>query len=429
MARSDTRAGWLLVAAGVAAVATASCGADDAVAPRAPANPAACRDFDQLMPNLVKAISTDRIKPLREVVENHLLAEDPTGGPPPINDVLRAIFALVNGLGSGAAEPGSAPDQLCAAPPPPLESANGLCELRRTLELLIHDGKGIDAIAVIDPQVTAMINYLIGKGKDGTPHYETVNVVTKMCSQDIDCQLADGLDLVIALTTYLATPDGKRFGDNLQALAQKGTITSFLDPSSLTEDGFVAIARALITAVLGSDATALDNLPLPQEVMTDLKPVLDDLKKIIDPNFRPNIIGPTKKALNCVNKKDLNYDLVRAVYRLALRDQLPEFGLTRLTGIIGGLQQVDQRGSLIYLVKILAQGVRADEQAIDSAARVCRTVLSTRPQPNQVRHNADMVLTVAGELFAGGVVNESICAMDTLIYGCAGGSQPACGLP
>jgi hypothetical protein len=427
--RPHSRTGWLLVAAGVSAVVAASCGADDAIAPRPVVNSAACRDFDQLMPNLVKALSTGRTENLKFVVEKYLLAEDPTGGPPPINDVLRAIFATVNGFTRGPAELGAPKDELCAPTPPALDSVNGLCELRRTLDLLIHEGKGIDAIAVIDPQVTSMINYLIGKGKDGTPHYETVNVVTKMCSQDIDCQLADGLDLIIALSTFLATPRGKQMGDNLQALATKGTITSFLDPNSLTEDQFVAIARALVTAILGSDANALDNLPLPQSVMTDLKPVLDDLKLIIDPNFRPNIIGPTKKALNCLNKKDTNYDIVRAVYRLALRDKLPEFGLTRLVGIISGLQQVDQRGSLIYLMRVMAQAVRADEQAIDSAARVCRTVLSTKAAAGQARSNAELVLPVAQELFAGGIVNETICAVDTLIYGCAGGKpQPACGI-
>jgi hypothetical protein len=418
----------MLVVAGVAAVGLA-CGADDLQAPKAVVNTAACRSFEELMPNLVRAISTGRTENLKFVIEKYLLAEDPSGGPPPINDVLRAIFALVNGFTAGPGEPGAPKGELCGTPAPPLESANGLCELRRTLDLLIHDGKGIDAINVIDPQIKSSIDYVTGKGKDGTPHYETVNVVGKMCSQDVDCQLSDGLDLVIALATFLATPDGKLMGDHLQALATKGTITSFLDPASLTEDGFVAIARALITAVLGSDANALDNLPLPQSVQMDLKPVLDDLKRIIDPNFRPNIIGPTKKALNCFNKKDVNYDLPRMIYRLALRDKLPEFGLTRLVGIISGLQSVDARGSLIYLLKVMAQAVRADEQAIDSAARVCRTLLSTKQVSGQQRSNAELVLPVVGELFAGGIVNETICAADTLIYGCAGGKpQPACGL-
>lgn len=428
MARPHAVGGWAFAASGLLAIAIAACGADEMEAPPAPANPSSCRSFDELMPNLVRAVNTGRTENLRFVVEKYLLAEDPSGGPPPVNDVLRALFALVNGFARGNAEPGAPKDQLCATPPPPLESANGLCELRRTLDLLIHDGRGIDAFAVLDPQITSATSYLIGKGKDGTPHYETVNVVTKMCAQDVDCQLADGLDLVIALSTYLATPDGKAFGDRLQALATKGTITSYLDPTSLTEDGFVALGRAMFTAILGADPTALDNLPLPGAVKADLQPVLDDLKKMLDPNFRPNIMGPLKKGLNCVTKKDTNAELLRAVYRLALRDKLPEFGLTRLTGIIGGLQQVDARGSLIYLMNLLARGVRADEQAIDSAARVCRTILSTKAAAGQTRSNAELVLPVVAELFAGGIVNEAICASDTLIYGCAGGKQPACGI-
>jgi hypothetical protein len=110
------------------------------------------------------------------------------------------------------------------------------------------------------------------------------------------------------------------------------------------------------------------------------------------------------------------------VYRLAIEEQCPEFGLTRLTSAVKGLQDVDQRGSIIYLLNVIARAVRTDELAIDSAANVCRTVFSNSGNPS----NARLALPVAADLVKSGVINEGICAADTLLFGCAGGQQPAC---
>ena len=65
-------------------------------------------------------------------------------------------------------------------------------------------------------------------------------------------------------------------------------------------------------------------------------------------------------------------------------------------------------------------------QAIDSAAKVCRTLLSTRPPAGQAQSNAQLALLVIADFFAAGIVVEGICAIDTLIFGCTGGPQPAC---
>ena len=140
-------------------------------------------------------------------------------------------------------------------------------------------------------------------------------------------------------------------------------------------------------------------------------------------------MGPTKKALNCFTVKDKNWDAVRMLYRLAIRDKKPEFGLTKLTQTLKDLQEVDQRGSLVFLAGTLAQAVRNDDFAIDSAANVCRTLLSTAAQPGQARSNAELDLPVMDDMVKTGVINEAMCAGDTLLFGCAGGAQPACPSP
>ena len=80
---------------------------------------------------------------------------------------------------------------------------------------------------------------------------------------------------------------------------------------------------------------------------------------------------------------------------------------------------------MVYLIGTLAAAVRDDEQAIDSAASVCRTMLSTAPVPGQTRGNAELILPGIG---GHGIFGEVICAADTLLFGCTGGKQPACEL-
>jgi len=123
---------------------------------------------------------------------------------------------------------------------------------------------------------------------------------------------------------------------------------------------------------------------------------------------------------------DRNSDVVRMLYRLAIRDTRPEFGITRLSQVFRLIQDVDQRGSLIFLANTLAKAVRSDELAIASAASTCKTLLSTSVPAGQAQSNAQLALPVVADLLRNGLVQEAICAIDTLLFGCSGGAQPAC---
>lgn len=426
----------LALTVGFTVLVFAACGAENAVAPAAEqtADIRECRGFEELMPNFLKIIADGKTENLKRLVETQLLVSTREDVPPPINEVLRVIFKTLNTFALKPKEPGATGDEFCAptSAPPPLTQANELCEIRRALDLLVHQGKGIDAINLIEPQLLTIVNYLTGTGNDckGRPrvsHYEVAGIVSQFCSQNLNCQLSDGLDMAIAFTAYVNTPDGKLLVQHLNELAAKPSVTGLLNPQALTEDGMVAIARTLITAIPGADAASLRNtfssLPLPDEVKADLQPVVDDLIKILG---HPEIMTPLKRSLNCLTMEDRSLDLVRMIYRLAIEEQCSEFGLTRLTAALKGVQDVDQRGSLIFIVGTLASSVRSDELAIDSAANVCRTVFSTARPINVTKSNAELALPVVGELVKGGVVNEGICAIDTLLFGCAGGVQPAC---
>lgn len=426
--------GAIIVGAGLVLV---SCGAENSDVPHAIVkNPDAlqCKSFAQLVPNFLSIIDQGRTQNLACVVKTHLLQGRDEDDPPPINDVLRAVFALLNGFASKPSELGAPLGELCAPDEPsskwpPLRQANELCELRRTLFTLVHEGKGLEAINLLDPQVTGAVNYIIGKGKDATPHYEVSGVVSRMCSQNAQCQLSNGLDLIIALSAYLQDSAGKKTIDDLRTLLKSPAIQEFLNssgPNSLTEDGAVALAKVLLPALQSANPADLQNLleqPPLNRYKTELQPLVDDVKLIL---MKPELVNPLKKTMTCLQWGDPNFDLVRMLYRLGMRDQLPEFGITRLSQLLEDIQLLDSRGAIIHLVGVFAIAIRADEQAVDSAASVCATLFSTRRDDGQAKSNAELALPVVADLFGAGVAAEILCALDTLVWGCAGGSQPAC---
>jgi hypothetical protein len=421
-----------------AALIGVACGGDnaEAVAPLyANAQALKCKSFGQLVPNFLSFIDSGRTANLACVVKAHLLAGRTPNDPPPINDVLRAVFALLNGFAHQPPELHAVPGTLCAPDDdeslwPPVDQANQLCEMRRTLYVLVHKGEGIDAVALIDPQVSGVIDYITGNDPyDHIAHYEVSGAVSRLCSQNVQCQLSNGLDLLVALSSYLEDSAGKKTLMDLKTLLNSPTFQGFLNssaPNSLTEDGAVALAKVAIPAIQSASPDDLQNLlnqPPLNAYQMELQPVVDDVKIVM---MTPALYDPLKKTLTCLTWADTNYDLIRMLYRLGLRDMNSNFGITKLAMLIDNLQGLDPRGALIHLLGTLAAALRADSNAIDSAATVCQQLFSTTIPDGQSKSNAELALPVVGDLFKIGAVDELVCALDTLIYGCSGGSQPAC---
>jgi hypothetical protein len=371
------------------------------------------------------------------VIKAHLLVGRTPADPPPINDVLRAVFALLDGFAQQPAEQNAVPGTLCAPDAdsslwPAVDQANQLCELRRTLYVLVHQGEGIDLVHLVDPQVSGVIDYIVGTGKDMTPHYEVSGAVARLCSQNAQCQTSNGLELLAALSDDLNTPAGTKTVMDLQNVLHSATIQAFLGDGGvnvLTEDDAVNLAKVAIPAIENASPDDLQNLiemPPLNKYQTQLQPLIDDMKLIL---MTPSLINPLKRTLSCLTWADSNYDLVRMLYRLMIRDQLPDFGVNRLSQLVDELHTLDSRGALVHLLGTVAWASLAVPTAVNSAASVCSTLFSTQPQEGQAKSNAQLGLPVVGQLFADGAVSEIVCALDTLIYGCAGGSQPACANP
>ncbi|MBI3184860.1 MAG: hypothetical protein HYZ28_22200 [Myxococcales bacterium] len=422
-----------LAAFGLCAIA-AACGADQLQAPRPAEAPQECRDFEQLVPRFYRAISTGQTEGLRKVVRDHLMVGDRPGDPPPVSGVLRAFFGTLNEFATERPERGAPADQTCAVLPPPLGEANPLCEARRAMDLMVHQGKGLEAFKLTDPLAAGALNYLVGRPpSSSTPHYEVAGVIAGMCRRSAVCEMTDGLDLVIGLTYYLESAEGKAAVERIDALVKNPELQPFLSGDGSTyggENGIVALAKVIIQTTIGmQDPSELDQLPidqLPPGLRAELRAILADVKSLLDPRRQPNVLRPLQSGLKCHRSQDAGLELVRMIYRLGLDAKLPEFGLTNLSRVARGLRETDQRGTILFLVRRIAMELRQDDQAVESLTKVCRTLFSTTVEPGQTRSNAELALPVLADLFGQGVAGELLCAADTLVFGCTGGYQPAC---
>jgi hypothetical protein len=450
----------------LAGAAISACGADHLQAPAPPPKkalaPLECRSIEQLMPRFLEAIATGRTEGFRRVVLQHLLEGERPGTPPPMADVLRTLFTTLSGFAKQPPELGALPGELCApwgvcrsggrntkrclatveceagavcegAPPLP-DKAHPLCEMRRALEVLVHEGKGIDALRRMDPLLGGIVNYVIGRPPEGpTPHFEVAGVISDLCAQKAVCKPEDTLDLVVAFTAFTETPEGRAAVERFTELASHPGLQPLLNDDGNQyggEKGIVALVKVVITTTLGMDDPAdLDALPIDQ-MPGDLQPLmrqlLGDTKLLLDPKRVPNMQRPLKKALNCLNVQDPSSHLVRMVYRLGLESRIKEFGLTSMTQTLKELMAIDKRGTIIHLVGTLAKAVRQDEQALGSLARVCSTLFSVKTSSSQPQSNAELALPVLSDLFAQKIGSEALCAVDALVYGCSGGALPAC---
>ncbi|MBX5481303.1 MAG: hypothetical protein IRZ16_05575 [Myxococcaceae bacterium] len=428
---------------GIALIAVAAfglaCGANGVDAPAPKPRPTdECASFEQLMPRFTAALKSGRTEGLRVVVEKHLLVsssgrEDQA---PPMNDVLRAIFQTLARFAALPPETGAAPGEVCAQNPPPVALAHPICEMRRSMDVLVHQAKGLDAVRTIDPLLRSVMLYILGRppASPNTRHFEVAQVVSDMCQQTATCQLNDTLDLVIAMVAFAETDDGRAMMDRFAGIATDPALEPFLQDDGQMyggENGIVALANLVMSTVQAmNDPSELDALPidsLPKEMKPKLQAMVGDLKKMLDPTREPNILGPMKKVISCLRTADENSDLIRMVYRLGFEADLPEFNLANITGVVSGLRETDSRGTLLHLVGTLAQAVRSDEAAVDSAASVCRTLFSTKVAPGESQSPAELALPVIADLYSQNITGEALCAADTLLYGCAGGTaQPAC---
>lgn len=226
------------------------------------------------------------------------------------------------------------------------------------------------------------------------------------------------------------------------------------------------------------------NVPLPDGgyFRSDLRPALTsalgDLKGLLDPKLPEPVLQPLLKGLACMSTQQTGASLcgrglrpgfVPMVYHLGFEAQV--IGLDEILEAVDELARIDRQSETPGLVGKVAHDVVAalnrDEQSVEAlsvlAATLFRTgrpcddgagnVCAALPLENQptgapkfaplrgqcsstvapkhdvapaCRSNVENGIPVVADMLRDGAIDELLCAIDTLVYGCAGGVQPAC---
>lgn len=409
--------------------------------------------MSELAPAFVRIVTDETAAPrLKTVVEQYLLKPEREGAPPPIVSLVRIGFGVISDFALDACErgspcgPGGNP---CndASPPAPIV-ANRMCLLRRLLATFVHEGRGLEALQLVDPVVYSVLAYLDGRPPvAGAKHPEVAGLFARACSSPGLCKPDATLDLFSALLAYFRPPRGKDALNAINALwnnpalsGPDGFITHLNVENQLGEEGYVLLLKFLLSAVLQmkADATWFDNL---DGVLTQyVYPAIDDskqpglraqidqvravLRDALDPRRPEPVLKPLQKVVYCINQIDKNGDLLRMLYRLAF--EAKAVGMRDLLKAAEGMFAIDEKGVVVETVRALVEAIRRDDQGVAAALEVCAVALDTAPDATGAS-NAGHVVEVMADLFQGGAVGEMLCVADTLLYGCAGGgTQPAC---
>lgn len=229
------------------------------------------------------------------------------------------------------------------------------------------------------------------------------------------------------------------------------------------------------------------DIPLPDggsfhsDLHAEIAVGADDLKQMLDPNLPEPVLQPLQQSLACLSVaatpehpslcgKVLRPGFVPMIFHLGFEAKV--VGLSQIIDGARELVQTDAQseepGMVMFLLHDVATALDRDEEALSALTTLCHTALATeRPcddgqgqdcpalplnfQPAGhgyaphadgcsngagvgyplaspgCRANAEAVIPEVAQLFEQGVTDQTLCVIDTLVYGCAGGPQPACG--
>ncbi|MBI5547078.1 MAG: hypothetical protein HY901_24625 [Deltaproteobacteria bacterium] len=448
----------------------ASCGAQDREGPPPAPKPQRCRSLDALAPALMDSLKGGQSEKLREVIERERLFDDKAdGSPSPVKTLLRVSIATLSSMAADPPELGAAEGQLCnEANPPASRDSNRMCEARRILRVFVREGRGIEALQLLDPLVARVLGYLVG-ASGGEPHYEVAAVLATSCTKPY-CRTEDTLDMAVGILSFLepTVEQPRRTFEVLQALTElvqdpaMGSLSKSVR-EQMGEDGFVAFANLLRDNLmeLPDDPEGFERkyhmdievrindlltrtLGITREGFPELRAKLDKalgahegdevllphgsqrpvLMDLLDPARPEPVLVPLQKQLDCLRKTDLSSALPHLLYALSFGEAALK--LSEILASVTRLAELDERVSLLTFFKRTLVMIRLDEEGTSAARELCSRALDTGLPAEGGLSNAELVMPVLADMFAGGVLGEVVCVIDSLLFGCASGPQPAC---
>jgi hypothetical protein len=451
------------------------CGALDKPAPRSNPRPTQCQSLSQLAPAFSETIRSGRAEKLRVVLERNKLMEPQTdGSSPPILTLLRVVLGTLNAMAKDPPERGAPRGELCnSVSPPAPRDANRMCEVRRLIQVFVHEGKGLETLNLLDPLLAGALRYIVGSPPSATvSHYEVAGVLSDLCSKPAICRPEDTFDMLAGILSYVAptTAEPKRPKNllaTLNAFLQHPSVKSLLASmtAKLTLDELILFANLLmdnlfamptdpakfanvyhrdmevkindlLTSTLKISRTdpkykdlrlALDKILGPHEKEDESQPhgnVRPMMFDMLDPGRPQPILVPMQRSLDCFRKVDTKSVLMQMVHALGYKEGV--VGLNDIVRALEGVADTDDRGTIVHFAIMLVGIIRQDGDGLLASRKLCATLLSTKKPADGSKSNAELITPLVTEVFEQRAVQEIVCVADTLLFGCAGGPRPAC---
>ncbi|RMG10943.1 MAG: hypothetical protein D6729_18685 [Deltaproteobacteria bacterium] len=435
----------------VAALLLIGCSGEGHPAPAEDPPPASvCPAPSELAPTFYAGLESDRFAGLRVVVQDALAActyggeivecSDPRADTSPAGALLAGVFEIVGTYAEdppewdGAAGPGD-PGYCAAAgsvPPRP----NRLCDLRRTLDLLIAErtpeGR-IRLVAAVDrlgPLYASLLRYADGSHPafPGETHYEVLPDLRRVVSRCADDAL---IELLHGLLVWLAPPRGEEALDAVVRLVQNPDAQRFLTEldvqNDVGRDGFIALVRLAGDLVTSDDFTPDDLAGLMEDLVYpfvretypdhdlegDLRRVMDVVYDLLDPAREPPVLTPLKDVLACALDADPDRRLTGAVYDLLFVARI--VGLDELLATLREVLGLDPEGVALRTADTFLLEASAHRDLLDALREVLLVLLQ--------EENARRLNPVAIDILESELPAEVIAILDQLLSGC-GGAAP-----
>jgi hypothetical protein len=372
----------------------------------------------------------------------------------PLTDVLGVTLRAMATIATDKPEPGAPlepkPGCLTAAQAKdlPVAKRNRMCELRRTLDVLLQQNGGSNIVN--DPSVKkvliSLLDYVQGK-TDGKEHYDLLAPVGRMAgAHTAECDPAALWTLLDNLLGYLTPATATAQLGAVQALLKDLYTKQFLTMLSggggaQGRDSVIVLAHALspsITAAAhGSDALAAvknqlldpfvyNSTSAPQAFKDEVKAVMDGAGAMLaDPT---GIFPPLQKVLACAASKPVrcidaaactNHDdeLIGALYDiLSRREDQGGVDLATLVGALKTLTTLDQTGQTGRTLRLVVQGIEGSPDPNDP--HEARDAIAALAADALTADEGQKLLPALSVLIEKQVVTELLSLLQDLLYTC-----------
>jgi hypothetical protein len=329
----------------------------------------------------------------------------------------------------------------------PFEKRNRMCELRRTLDILLEQNGG--SALINDPQVKkvllSLLDYVQGK-TDGAPHYDLLTPLGRMASANTNaCDPAALWALLDNLLGYL-TPRtaGAQLGA-IQALLADPYTRSFLASLSGSggaqgRDSMILLLHGLTPAITSAangaaalsaihqllDSLVYGSSSVPQSFKDEIKAVMDNVGAMLADST--GIFPPLQKVLVCAASPQVrcadpssctNHDdeLIGALYDILSRPESQGgVDLATLVGALKTLTTLDQTGQTGRTLRLIVQGIEGSpdpndpHEARDAVARLAAEALTAE--------EGQKLVPALSVLIDKQVVTELFSLLQDLLYTC-----------